>query len=81
MFAARRDGFTAAYTGSATTDGQHTGQHGVITIIDEFKNRPTGNSAIPEIEIVRYFAQGKEILQKRADRWKVPGLGIAIVGL
>ncbi|KIM51912.1 hypothetical protein SCLCIDRAFT_33086 [Scleroderma citrinum Foug A] len=51
-------------------------------MVYKFKNWPTGNSAIPEVELIghfaRSFAQGDHL--KRLDGWRVPGLGLTIVG-
>ena len=61
ILAARRDGFrsiiTAASIGPVNstasvvrTDGHFTGHHGVVVIINEFKNRSAGNSGLPEVQ-------------------------------
>lgn len=101
IFAARRDGFrptiTAASIGpvqcstaqsrqwSVRTDGHFTGDHGVLIVIGEFKNRSTGNSGQPEVEMVGYFAHsfaGSPCLESLPNvaGWRVPAVGISIVG-
>lgn len=90
IFAARRDGFrptiTAASIGpvqcstaqsrqwSVRTDGHFTGDHGVLIVIGEFKNRSTGNSGQPEVDACL------ESLPNVAG-WRVPAVGISIVGM
>jgi len=88
IFAARKDGsgptLAVGAIGSVMTDGHYTGPHGVVTMISEFKNDITGIATIPEVELVGYFAHSfSEELDKhsRVDGWRVPGLGITIVGM
>ena len=89
IFAARKDGFrpklAAAHIGAVTTDGQYTGDHGVVTMLCEFKNRSTGNRAIPEVELVgwfaRSFARGVDNHPRKLSGWRVPALGVTIVGM
>ena len=78
IFAARKDDSVPR-----TPVRHYTGDHGVVTMVYKFKNWPTGNSAIPEVELVghfaRFFAQGDHL--RRLDGWRVPGLGLTIVGM
>ena len=89
IFAARKDRLhptiTAGAIGSVRSDGHVVGGHGVATMIIEFKNRSTGNSGCPEVELVGYFARsfakGVESQSERLKEWRVPGLGITVVGM
>jgi len=90
IFAARKDGsrtkLTVGQTGLVTTGGHYTGDHGVTPMIYyAFKNWSTGISAIPEVELVGHFAhsfaQGVGMYSRKLDGWRVPGLGVTIVGM
>jgi len=89
IFAARKDGsraeIKAEAIGSVTTDGHYTGDHGVATMVYEFKNWSTDISALPEIQLVGYFAHSfaREAAKYsgKLDGWRVPGLGVTIVGM
>ena len=86
IFAARKDGSRtkpkAGPVGAVTTDGHYTGDHGVATIVYEFKNWSTGISAIPEVELVGCFAHSvAQGVSKKLDGWRVPGIGVTIVGI
>jgi len=66
--------------GAVTTDGHYTGDHGVATLVYEFKNWSTDNPAIPEVELVGYFAHSvAQGVSKKLGR--VPGIGVTIVGM
>jgi hypothetical protein len=73
----------AAAIGSS---GHNLATHGAGTIVVEFKNRITGITAIPQIQVACYVAR----LNARMDaveahrqlylRWRVPCVGLTIVG-
>ena len=68
------------------TDGHFTGDHGVLIVIGKFKNRSTGISGQPKVEMVGYFAHSfagspwLESLPNMAE-WRVPAVGISIVDI
>jgi len=96
ILAARRDGFRSTITAASIgpvnstasavrTDGHFTGHHGVAVIINEFKNRSAGNSGLPEVEMVGYFAHSfadSSCLERfpKLEGWRVPAVAITIVG-
>jgi hypothetical protein len=88
IFSARR-GITIppiypAAIGSVRTDGHNLAPHGAAAIVLEFKNRITGISAIPEVELACYVARlnamGVEAHRQLYPRWRVPCVGLTIVG-
>ena len=87
IFAARRGtkipSFHASAIGSVRSDGHNVGTHKGRAGVVEFKNGCTGISAIPEIELVGHVAHlNKKMEPYRAlfDRWRMPCLGITIIG-
>ncbi|KAI5992722.1 hypothetical protein EDD15DRAFT_2368000 [Pisolithus albus] len=88
IFKARRDiqipSLHASAIGSVGSDGRNDAAHGSGTMVVEFKNRITGISAIPEVELTGYVARlnlrGMEVHRKLHLGWRVPYLGLIIVG-
>ncbi|KAI6026740.1 hypothetical protein BKA83DRAFT_4247357 [Pisolithus microcarpus] len=82
IFKARRDIQIPSLHPSA--DGPNDAAHGSGTMVVEFKNRITGISAIPEVELTGYVARlnlrGMEVHRKLHLGWRVPYLGLIIVG-
>jgi hypothetical protein len=68
-------------------DGHITGSHDVLIIATEFKNRSCGNSAIPEVELLGYFAHSfcsstyLQDMNEDLKGWRVPALGFTIIGI
>jgi len=77
---------SAAAIGSVITDGHNTATHGAGTMAVEFKNWSTGVSSLPQIEVVCYVARlmamkmDHEVLRQLYERWRVPCVGLTIVG-
>jgi hypothetical protein len=72
---------SAAAFGSVRSAGHNIVVHGSGSIAVEFKNSMAGISALPAVELTGYVAR----LDSRMDgqlyeRWKVPCLGLTIVG-
>ncbi|KAI6026765.1 hypothetical protein BKA83DRAFT_4247507 [Pisolithus microcarpus] len=88
IFKARRDiripSLHASAIGSVIIDGHNDAAHGAGTTVVKFKNRITGISAIPEVELTGYVARlnlrGMEVHRKLHLGWRVPYLGLIIVG-
>ncbi|KAI5982877.1 hypothetical protein EDD15DRAFT_2377107 [Pisolithus albus] len=88
IFKARRDvqipSLHASAIGSVGSDGPNDAAHGSGTMVVEFKNRITGISAIPEVELTGYVARlnlrGMEVHRNLHLGWRVPHLGLIIVG-
>ncbi|KAI5994697.1 hypothetical protein EDD15DRAFT_2165643 [Pisolithus albus] len=88
IFKARRDiqipSLHASAIGSVGSDGPNDADYGSGTMVVEFKNRITGISAIPEVELTSYVARlnlrGMEVHRKLHLGWRVPYLGLIIVG-
>ncbi|KAF8958694.1 hypothetical protein BDZ97DRAFT_1840869 [Flammula alnicola] len=74
----------AAAIGSIRTDGHNVAEHGGGALVAKFKNRSAGNNAIPEVELTGYAARlhatGMEDHQDLFERWRVPSLGLTVVG-
>ncbi|KDR69821.1 hypothetical protein GALMADRAFT_76982 [Galerina marginata CBS 339.88] len=74
----------AAAIGSLRTDGHNVTKHGGGALIAQFKNRSAGINAIPEVELTGYVAHshatGMEEHQDLFERWRVPSLGLTVVG-
>jgi len=60
------------------------GKHGGAGIITEFRNRAANNNAIAEVEMAGYVAhlhlKGMEVHKELFERWRVPCLGMTVVG-
>ncbi|KAK2463915.1 hypothetical protein APHAL10511_004087 [Amanita phalloides] len=77
----------ASMIGSTRMDGHNIVIHGGATMVVEFKNWTTGNSSLPEIEMLCYVAHqlasekmGNEVHKNLYIGWRVPGIGLTIVG-
>ncbi|CAA7270365.1 unnamed protein product [Cyclocybe aegerita] len=74
----------AASIGSVRSDGHSVGKHGGVVLTTKFKNRVARITAIPEVELVGYVARshvkGVEEMQELFERWRVPCLGLTVVG-
>jgi len=75
---------SAAGIGSVTSDGHNTGPHRAATAVVEIKNRITLINAIPHIELACYVARlnaiGMDEHPELFQQWRVPCLGLTIVG-
>ena len=90
IFSARRaikiPSLAASAIGSVRTDGHNTAIHGAGSMTTEFKNWMTGISALPQIELVCYVAglnaraMNEEAHRQLYLRWRVPCVGLTIVG-
>jgi hypothetical protein len=68
---------------SFRSDEHNLAAHQSAGTIVEFKNEITGNTSIPEIEAVAYFAQLNLTSRYRSKffgRWRVPCLGLTVIG-
>ncbi|KAF8804084.1 hypothetical protein BYT27DRAFT_7108055, partial [Phlegmacium glaucopus] len=74
----------AAAIGSVRSDGHNVAKHGGGALVAEFKNQSAGNKAIAEVELTGYVARlhatGMKEHQDLFERWKVPSLGLTVVG-
>lgn len=74
----------ASAIGSVRSDGHNIAAHGAGTMVVQFKNRITGIQVIPEVELTGYVARlsvkGMEVHRKIYLGWRVPCLGLIIVG-
>jgi len=74
----------ASTIGSVRTDGHNVGKHGGGGMVTVFKNRAANNTAIAEVELVGYvahlYAKGMEVHRELFERWRVPCLGLTVVG-
>ncbi|CAA7270391.1 unnamed protein product [Cyclocybe aegerita] len=74
----------AAAIGSVRSDGDSVGKHGGVVLTTKFKNRVARITAIPEVELVGYVARshvkGMEEMRELFERWRVPCLGLTVVG-
>ena len=74
----------ASAIGSVTTDGHNVGKHGGAGMVTEFKNSAANNNAIAEVEVAGYVAhlhaKGMEVHRELFERWRVPCLGLTVVG-
>jgi len=77
----------AASIGPVRTDGHNTATHGAGTMTVEMKNWMTGINCLPQIGVVCYVAHldAKEMSQLESRRqlylrWRVPCVGLTIVG-
>ena len=74
----------ASVIGSVRTDGHNVGKHGGAGIVIEFKNCAANNNAIAEVEMAGYVAhlhsKGMEVHKELFERWRVPCLGMTVVG-
>ncbi|KAJ3500012.1 hypothetical protein NLJ89_g9980 [Agrocybe chaxingu] len=65
-------------------DGHSVGKHRGAVLATEFKNRVARINAIPEVEPVGYVARshvkGMEEMRELFERWRVPCLGLTVVG-
>ncbi|KAF8330667.1 hypothetical protein F5887DRAFT_1287113 [Amanita rubescens] len=88
IFSARRGTqippLQASSIGSARTDGHTTGPLGAGTFCAVFKNKITGIGAIPQVEltcyVVRLNAMRMDDDRELYLRWRVPCLGLTIIG-
>lgn len=90
IFSARRGiqipPLSTAAIGSVRGDGHNHATHSAGTMVVEFKNRITGISAIPQVELVCYVARLNAMMNStEAHRqlylgWRVPCVGLTIVG-
>ncbi len=88
IFSARRGTqippLQASSIGSARADGHTTGPRGAGVFCAVFKNKITGISAIPQVEltchVARLNAAGMDDIRELYLRWRVPCLGLTIVG-
>jgi hypothetical protein len=75
-----------AAIGSVRTNVHNTATHGAGTMAVEFKNWSMGITALPQIELVCYVAHldargmNDEAHQQLYLQWRVPCLGLTIVG-
>lgn len=90
IFSARRGidipELAASAIGSVRTDSHNTAVHGAGSMTTEFKNWMTGTSSLPQIELVCYVARlnaramSEEARRQLYLRWRVPRVGLTIVG-
>ncbi|KAF8343363.1 hypothetical protein F5887DRAFT_1283597 [Amanita rubescens] len=75
---------SAAAIDSGNSDGYNTGPHRAATAVVDIKNRITGINAIPYVElacyVVRLNATGMGNHPELFQQWRVPCLGLTIVG-
>ncbi|KAF8227067.1 hypothetical protein L208DRAFT_1405999 [Tricholoma matsutake] len=77
---------SAAAIGSVRGDGHNHATHSAGMMVVEFKNRITGISAIPQVELACYVARLNAMMNlTEAHRqlylgWRVPCVGLTIVG-
>jgi Crinkler effector protein N-terminal domain len=73
-----------ASIGPVRSGGHIIWRNGAVTLLTEFKNRSTGNNAMPDVELVGYVAHlHKQKMQddkKLFREWRVPCLGLTVVG-
>jgi hypothetical protein len=89
IFAARKDCpyplRLAAALGCVATDAYFHSDDGMPHLVYDFRDPCTGNSAIPQVRLVGYFAhsfaRAVEDRAKGLDGWRVPALGITVVGM
>lgn len=74
----------AAAIGSVRTVGYNVARHGGGALIVGFKNQSAGNKAIAEVELTGYVARlhatGMDEHRDLFERWRVPCLGLTVVG-
>lgn len=73
--------FSAAAIGSV---GHDIGRHGAVITVVEPKERNTGNNTVPQMELTAHVARshvtGMDDKHELFKGWRVPSLGITIVG-
>ena len=64
--------------------GHNVGKHGGGALVFKFKNHAANNNSIAEVELAGYVAhlhaKGMEVHRKLFKRWRVPCLGLTVVG-
>jgi hypothetical protein len=75
---------TAAAIGATRSDGYNTASHCAATMVAELKNKIVGISSIPQVELACYVARlnvvGMKAHPQLFQQWRVPCLGLTIVG-
>lgn len=75
---------SAAAIGAARSNGHNTAPHCAATMVAELKNKIVGISSIPQVELACYVARlnavGMEDHLQLFQRWRVPCLGLTIIG-
>lgn len=74
----------ASTIGTVHSDGHTEGRHGGMAMVEELKNRDTGNSSSAPVQMVGYVShshlkwmEGNEAI---FEGWRVPCLGLTLVG-
>ena len=67
--------------GTVASDVHNVADDGTTSIVVEFKKEQVGNSASPQVELAGYVAHlFSEMNPEVYEQWRVPCLGLTIVG-